>query len=470
MAARSSPMEQDLSCPVCCEIYTDPVVLSCSHSFCKACLQKYWETNVYWECPVCRRRSSTDHPPISLALKNLCESFLKDRSQRPPAGSAALCSLHRETLKLFCLEDEELLCVDCVTSRNHENHTFRPSQEAAQGYKEELKTALEPLQEQLEVLKNMKATCDETANHIKTQAQQTERQIKEEFEKLHQFLQDEEAARIAALREEEETKSDMMKQKTENITRQISSLSDTIRSLEQEIGSEDMSFLQSYKKTKSRAQCPVQDPERVSGALIDVAKHLGSLKYKVWEKMLGIVHYTPVTLDPNTADPRLLMSEDLTSVTYSAQGQQLPDNPERFDHYVFVLGSEGFRSGRHYWDVEVGDSCHWFLGVAKESVKRKGPVTMNPGEGFWTIETLNEVYRAWTSPETQLCVKRKPQKIRVQLDYDRGEVSFSDPSDRTPLYTFKDKFTERLFPFFCNGAINSVPLRICPVKVSTSVE
>ncbi|XP_066564060.1 zinc-binding protein A33 [Amia ocellicauda] len=457
MAARPSEMEEDLSCPVCYDIYKDPVILTCSHSFCKACLEQYWAQKGSRECPVCRRRSSKDSPPINRVLKNLCESFLKERSQRPPAGSAALCSLHRETLKLFCLEDQELLCVDCLTSRKHKNHKFCPTEEAVLDRKEEFKTALKPLQKKLKAFNKVKTTCDQTAEHIKTQAQQTERQIKEEFEKLHQFLRDEEAARIAALREEEEKKSGMMKEKIENLTRKISSLSDTIRALEQEMGAEDISFLQNYKKTKSRAQCAVQDPEGVSGALIDVAQHLGSLKYRVWEKMLGIVHYTPVTLDPNTASPRLSLSEDLTSVKDRAEIQQLPDNPERFDVCECVLGSEGFSSGMHCWDVDVGDGSSWCLGVSNESCNKKGDFSVSPAAGFWTMGLFGGEYTALTSPETRLTVKRKPQKIRVQLDYDRGEVSFSDPRDSTPLYTFKDTFGERLFPFFCPFS----PLRIC---------
>ena len=79
---------------------------------------------------------------------------------------------------------------------------------------------------------------------FQTQAQNTERKMKEEFEKLHQFLQDEEAARLAALREEEELKSQLMKKKIEKMSREISSLSDTIRSIEKEMKADDITFLQ----------------------------------------------------------------------------------------------------------------------------------------------------------------------------------------------------------------------------------
>ncbi|KAJ8275507.1 hypothetical protein COCON_G00072590 [Conger conger] len=159
-----------------------------------------------------------------------------------------------------------------------------------------------------------------------------------------------------------------------------------------------------------RAQCTLGDPEKVSGALIDVAKHLGNLKYRVWEKMLGTVQYTPVTLDPNTAHPKLSLSEDLTSMRYSDERQQVPDNPERFDGWWWcVLGSEGFSSGRHCWDVEVGGDEYWVVGVVKESFSRKGHVDLSPAGGVWGIEQYRSgKYTAMTSPPTDLTVQRKP--------------------------------------------------------------
>ncbi|XP_061100162.1 E3 ubiquitin-protein ligase TRIM35-like [Conger conger] len=466
--ASGSPslLEEELSCPVCSEIFRDPVLLSCSHSFCKACLQQYWDQKGSLECPVCRRRSSKEQPPSNLSLRNTCEVFLKERSQRAKAGSEVLCSLHSEKLKLFCLDDQIPICVICQTSKKHENHKVRPVQEAAEEYKEKLRTALAPLQEKLEAFNAVKLICDQTAEHIKSQAQRTERQIKMEFEKLQQFLKDEEAARITALREEEEQKSRMMKEKIEKMTEEISSLSEQIRALEQELGAEDISFLQVrpvHSVSVGLSQCTLGDPETVSGALIDVAKHLGNLKYRVWEKMLGTVQYTPVTLDPNTVHPNYSLSEDLTSVRRSDEGQQVPDNPERFDWGWCVLGSEGFSSGRHCWDVEVGGVA-WLVGVVKESFSRKGGVDASLAGGVWSIVLRDGKYSALTSPLTLLTVQRDLQRVRVQLDWDRGEVSFSDPSDNTPLYTFKHSFTERLFPFFVGT------VRICPLKVSVSVK
>ena len=127
--------EEDLSCPVCCDIFKDPVVLSCSHSVCKTCLQQFWETKGSRECPVCRRRSSKDKPPTNLALKNLCETFLQERGQR-----GALCSLHGDELKLFCHDDQQLVCFLCRDSKLHKNHNFSPIAEAAVDHKVSLIT------------------------------------------------------------------------------------------------------------------------------------------------------------------------------------------------------------------------------------------------------------------------------------------------------------------------------------------
>ncbi|XP_041928097.1 zinc-binding protein A33-like [Alosa sapidissima] len=467
MASKRSLPEEDFSCPVCHDIFKDPVIMECSHSMCNVCLQQFWKTKGHKECPICRKRFTNSNPQLNLALKNLCESYIQERSQRASAESEVLCSLHSEKLKLFCLEDKQPVCLVCRDSRAHKNHNFSPVVEVSSDYKEELRTQLAKLKEKMKKHKETKLTCDKTAKHIKTQAQHTAKQINMEFEKLHKFLRDEEAARIAALMEEEEQKSQMMKKKIEKMSIEISSLSITITDIEEQINADDITFLQSYKSTVERAQCTLQDPERVSGALINVAKHLGNLKFRVWEKMQETVQYTPVTLDPNTANPILILSEDLTSVRRGDEEQRLPDNPERFDHFTSVLGSEGFNSGTHCWDVEVGESTRWLVGVKAESAQRKGAYGYVSGR--WCVGYNDGKYGAWAPPQpsTLLTVQQKLQRIRVQLDWDRGELSFSDPDNNTHLHTLKHTFTERVFPYFNGGSVS--PLSIVAVKASVSV-
>ncbi|KAL2080938.1 hypothetical protein ACEWY4_022791 [Coilia grayii] len=451
--ASISVSEEDLCCLVCCDIFKDPVILTCSHSICKGCLKTFWETKGSRECPVCRTTSTTE-PPRNLHLKNLCEAFSKERSQKEP-----ICSLHRSELKLYCEDDKQLVCLVCRDSKLHRNHKFSPIDEAALECKEELRIKLKPLQQKLTTFKEVKTTYDEAAEDIRIQAQHTEGQIKQEFEKRHQILRDEEAARIAALREDEEQKSQMMKEKIEKMSRDISSLSDTITAVEETMRSDEITLLQNYKGTVARAQCTLLDPERDSVTL-NLGKHHGNLE--VCEKMKKLLQYT-MTLDPNTAHPNLIISTDRTSLRYSTTPQQLPDNPERFDRWVNVLASEGFNSGVHCWDVEVGNCSNWDVGVVTESAKRKGIITH--WEGVWYVHYGRGGYETVASlqPRRTLAVRKKPQRIRVQLEWERGEVSFYDADNNTRLHTFTHTFTERVFPYF-GSQCPHVPVRIAPLK------
>uniref|UniRef100_A0A3B4GUY6 B30.2/SPRY domain-containing protein n=1 Tax=Pundamilia nyererei TaxID=303518 RepID=A0A3B4GUY6_9CICH len=435
-------LENFLSCHVCSKTFRDPVFLSCNHNFCSSC----------------KRKSSKDVLFVNFALKQLADSFtLRQKSEsyltEKEKEVVVVCNKHQEGYKLFCEDEDRAVCPVCEFSL-HQSHKVVPVEEAVSDLKEQLKSDLKSLQDKRNKYKQVEETYNEMREHMKKQLLSTERQIRAEFNKLQQFLKEEEESTLAALREEEEQKGRTISKEMKMIEEQISSLSDSISAVEEELQKHSVPFLSSYKDTQSRAraQSSVSDPQLVSGALID--------------KMKEKVHFSPVILDPNTASGWLYLSDDLTSVIRRDTKQQLPDNPERNTNYATVFGSEGFSSGKHSWEVEVGDHPDWNVGLIKESVERKGECFVSPKYGIWCLFHHSGKY---TNGDGQtVTVKKSLQRIRVQLDYDRGEVSFYDPEDMTLICTHRDTFTEKLFPYFHvwkAGDAKTSEIKICENEI-----
>ncbi|KAF7642592.1 hypothetical protein LDENG_00255260, partial [Lucifuga dentata] len=178
-----------------------------------------------------------------------------------------------------------------------------------------------------------------------------------------------------------------------------------------------------------------------------------------------------VTLDSSTAHPRLILSEDMKSVKCGDRHQLLPDNPERFDRVVCVLGREAISSGRHYWEVEVGGKTDWDLGVASQSINRKGKIEVTPNNGYWFLSLRDKnKYAFRTEPSTDVQLNLRPQRIGIFVDFEKGQVCFYNVDAKLHIYTFQDTFTENIFPFFSpctnKSGKNDGPLTITPVPIT----
>ncbi|XP_061582596.1 E3 ubiquitin-protein ligase TRIM35-like [Cololabis saira] len=461
----ASSSEENLSCPVCQDIFKDPVLLSCSHSFCRACIQSWWAEKETRPCPCCQKTLSKTDPPRNLALKNLCEAFLQDEERRAAAGSKHMCSLHAEKLKIFCLDHQELICLVCRDSRTHSNHSFRPINEVAQDLRQDLQKGLTPLREKLRLFQQMRWYCIHTAEYLPVQARDTEEEIRQQFQKLHQFLEEEEEDRVEALREEEEQKSRAMKEKVEALTRDMDALSDTIKATEKEMRAEDVLLLLNHKVATGRVrQGPVlQDPVPVTGALIDVDKHLGNLTFNIWNKMKDRVRYSHMILDPNTADPELFVSDDLLTIK-SGGFRQLPSNPERTRFPRSVRGSEVVKSGIHKWVVDVEGNADWEVGMLEAG----GPGDDPAKPRRWRISLKDGRFTALAGSGSEQDLKGEaPQKIEVQLKFNEGELLFHDLETKAVLQTFKHTFTGALFPYMYTRG--SDPLKILPYNLTVKI-
>ncbi|XP_042291170.1 uncharacterized protein LOC121912796 [Thunnus maccoyii] len=177
-----------------------------------------------------------------------------------------------------------------------------------------------------------------------------------------------------------------------------------------------------------------------------------------------------VTLDPDTAHSNLTLSRDGKQVNHGYKRKNLPDNPERFSYCPNVLGKQSFSSGRFYFEVQVKGKTEWDLGVVRESINRKGMITLRPQDGYWTIVLRNgNQYKACAGPSVRLSLKSQPQKVGVFVDYEEGLVFFYDIDAAALIYSFTGcSFTEKLYPYFGpstnDGGKNSAPLIICPVN------
>uniref|UniRef100_A0A672PA88 Bloodthirsty-related gene family, member 5 n=1 Tax=Sinocyclocheilus grahami TaxID=75366 RepID=A0A672PA88_SINGR len=175
-----------------------------------------------------------------------------------------------------------------------------------------------------------------------------------------------------------------------------------------------------------------------------------------------------VTLDPDTVHPILILSNDGKQVRHGDIEHGVPDYPERFDKCASVLGKEGFLSGRFYFEVQLKGKAGWNLGVARESINRKGKIRVSPQNGFWVLGLWNE-NEYWACTDVLLSLRMKPQKVGFFVDYEEGLVSFYDVESRSHIYSFTaQSFTIRICPYVCpfsnDTGKNSAPLIISPVN------
>lgn len=461
MAEEPLPLLKDLTCPVCQGVFRDPVLLPCSHSFCRECLQRCRGH----KCPLCRERFEESQVISNRALNDTCETFLKHAACLPsyrPAGEDT-CNIHLKPLELYCEKDEEPVCVDCVSL--HSTHRLYSLRDGAPICKRELGVKVQILEKKMDSYKKMTHKLTNAVEHIKFQAGLAEKQIKAEFERLHNVLHAEENLRISALAAEEEQKIATIQEQIANTQKDILALNELIDTLKKEMGNEDIPLLRNFQSLKRKAQWTREGPRLTDESLLNMSKHVGGLSYNIWKNMQAHVKYNPVVLNPNTASPWLSLNADLTSVKESAERLTVPDNLDRFDPCVFVLGAEGYTSGKHKWDVIVGDNPKWIVGVCKESVTRKKKFTISTNRGVWSIGLSKGVYTALTPERTELEVKQRPERIRIKLNIDKGEVSFWDGGTATHLVTLKHDFDERMFPIFGPG-LHSEPMTLAPGKIA----
>ncbi|XP_030280831.1 E3 ubiquitin-protein ligase TRIM39-like isoform X2 [Sparus aurata] len=532
MSAASCLLTEDqFLCSICLDVFTDPVSTPCGHNFCKSCITKHWDINEPYKCPNCKKvfyrrpemlvntfisemaaHSSeqqvskpgevpcdvcTGTKPKALksclvCLVSYCEthlephltaSGLKRHQLIDPVENleGRMCTKHDKLLELFCKTDQMCVCMLCSVL-DHQGHSVVPLKEEYKGKKAELGKTDAEIQQ---MIQKRRLKIEEMKRSVELSKKDADREIAagvQVFSALKESVERSQAELIDTIKEKQRETEKQAEGFIKELEQEISELEKRSSEVEQLSQSEDhLHLLQSFPSlnaappTKDWTGVSVRPPSyegTVVRAVNQLEETISKQMKKLFEAELKRVqqYAVDVTLDPDTAHPKLILSDDGKQVKHGDVRKNLPDYPERFDHCVSVLSKQSFSSGRFYHEVQVKEKTDWTLGVARESINRKGNLTLTPQNGYWRTGLRNKnEYRALAGPSVRLSLKHQPEKVGVFVDYEEGLVSFYDVDAAALIYSFTGCcFTQKLYPYFSpcvnDGGENSAPLIISPVR------
>ncbi|KAJ0065756.1 hypothetical protein NL108_017807 [Boleophthalmus pectinirostris] len=388
-----------------------------------------------------------------------------------------MCPTHQRPLELFCATDQSCVCTMCVPQK-HKNHELLSLEEACERRRSSLLQTQVQSQHMVEQRRQKILEIESFLELSETEALRERAAGLQVFTALVQFVQRSMDLFLEELQEKQ--------------SRSHRRAQDLLQRLKQEICDLEQSSAEAQRLSRSHdplhflQRCPALTPpaglkewSSVSSELEtcegSVARALSELENSLPQEFNKHFEQLPlrydlvrvqveVTLDPDTAHPGLVLSKDLKQVHHSGVRKKIPDSPLRFDPCPCALGKQSFSSGRFYFEVQVKEKTHWDLGVAHESINRKGKISLSPKNGFWSIRLKNKhEYKACADPPVHLSPQRAPQKVGVFVDYGKGLVSFYDADSADLLYSFSGCcFREKLLPYFSpglnHGGSNSAPL------------
>ncbi|XP_034064309.1 E3 ubiquitin-protein ligase TRIM21-like [Gymnodraco acuticeps] len=429
-------------------------------------------------CLVCLASYCETHLEPHLTASRLKRHQLIDPEENL---ESRMCVKHDKLLELFCKTDQVCVCMLC-TLLDHKTHDVVPLKEGYEGKKAELGKTEAEIQQ---MIQKRQLKIQEMNRSVELSKEGADREITDGvqvFTALKESVERSQAELIDTIKEKQRETEEQAEGFIKELEQEISELKKRSSEVEQLSRSEDqLHLLQSFTSlnaappTKNWTEVRVRPPSyegTVVRAVTQLEETLRKQMKKLHEVELKRVQQSEVevTLDPDTAHPNLILSDDGKQVNCGDVKKNLPDNPERFDTCACVLAKQSFSSGRFYYEVQVKGKTEWDLGVARESINRKGIITLAPQDGYWTIWLRNEnKYQAFAVPPVRLSLKSQPEKVGVFVDYEEGLVSFYDVDAAALIYSFTGCcFKEKLYPYFGpglnHGGKNSAPLIISPVN------
>ncbi|NWT81411.1 TRIM7 ligase, partial [Lanius ludovicianus] len=461
-------LPDEASCPICLEYFRDPVSIHCGHHFCRSCIERCWEwPTAGFPCPRCRDTAAERSLRPSRELARVLEIARRlSRGEALGTGEEEKegCQRHREPLEVFCKEDGALLCAICRESRVHRAHTVLPVPEVVREYQGRIQAWLQTLKDDRDKIQELREAEMRRSWECLEKTEVERQRILSQFHGLRLSLEEHSRHLLARLGDLERDVGKVQEENVTSLTKEMSRLDARIQELEEKCRQPDRTFLQVTRDNgmeppgpaglgKENLQLPPSPlPElekkihhfREQNSLLEetLRSFQDILMFELPEKMT-------VTLDPSTAHPQLLVAPDGSSVTLpgtdpaptlpgtdpAGPGTDSPGDGPGTD--PSVLGREGVTAGRRCWDVQVAPAGSWALGVSRETPGSGGETPGSAERELWSMGLCQGQFWALTSLERiPLFPIRAPRRVRVALDYERGQVAFFDADKRSLIFAF----------------------------------
>ncbi|XP_059829057.1 E3 ubiquitin-protein ligase TRIM50-like [Hypanus sabinus] len=466
-------LEDQLLCPICLEVFKQPLMLQCGHSYCKNCvLSLSSNLDNYFTCPVCRKTvdCSSSSPNVSLARVIDTLTVINGSSD-----SQENCSDHHNPLSLYCENDQQIICGLCGIIGQHKQHKLTPLSSVYGRMKEQLALLITEAQMQKNNMERHINKLEHNRARIINESDVCKLVIQKEFQELRSFVDEEEASFIQSIQLKCTTAVETIDEQLDEMSKILKQLKEVEVSLKK-LGNENhLDFIREYNLIASRCQ---QSPHPESDKTFSTIsfkpgfRH-DDIKLTVWKRLQKRILPEPeeLKLDSSTAHPLLIITNGSTRVECGTYLKRLSLVQERFDYNTCILANKGFSSGKHYWEVIVNDKMRWRLGVIKGTTGRKGKLNKTPENGVWMIGVKEgKIYEAYQNPKIQLSILVRPRKIGVFLDYEGGRLSFynvDNPDELSLIYVFDTVFQGKIYPIFdlcCVDRSNdTAPITLCRV-------
>uniref|UniRef100_A0A8C6V6K6 Zinc finger protein RFP-like n=1 Tax=Naja naja TaxID=35670 RepID=A0A8C6V6K6_NAJNA len=456
---------EEATCSICLECFQDPVLIpECGHNFCRGCLSRSWGTSESEaSCPQCRQ---TFAPRSVFPNRQLAQVLEVARRCGGPWGEevGSFCSKHREPLKLFCREHETLICLVCDRSNEHRGHSVIPAEEAFQEYQIKVEDCLKAQKEQKEKIATYKRDSEQTVQEMLDLIEKVKKNVVAEFRELHLWLEGQEKLLLTRM---EETEEDIRARKKglANHMEELPSLDDLIQEIEEKHQQPASQLLQDIRSILKKCQAKetydnlvdlLLEPKWTIRDYIEIPVLLKNAMKKLRDTLESGLQLQEenIILNPDTADPdHLEISKDRKSV------KGLKSVEGKFLRYFSVLGWQEFSTGRHFWEVIVGGTSGWSVGVASKPVNL---TNVDEKTRRWRIALFRGQYVAISpSGHSELVLSEMPTRIRISVNCEGGQVSFFDARTTALLHTFSDASLvgETLLPRFslCEGSCMTFP-------------